>query len=816
MSFFLPVIRPPDKAIAGALNDYYDKLATSGVTVSVDPSPSDTMVITVGGADTPHAEEPQLPCSTVFAVTGGFVSYDLATSTLTIRVWIPDALGLAKATPDSPRANRIVLGGLEETSVEDAIKARIATIGDPTLLESWTDNQGSLPAPGRQALEDAYFDRFWDGDADIFVKGGTPLGRGDGSADTVTLTLAASFLKPNGQSVPIAPELIVESAQQGGPFKQLRFAGHPLLEAINQPITITFEPTFEIWDNTPSNRRFVPLDGATLKLYQKPAHHALGGVEALDELVPTSVPIGPTGSDGKVASFTASVPPRSPIYFEYETDGMTVGSRTFLANIRTPAHKARLHLDADRKNTKVYRARYELSRPYRTFVDELAENTDDEKYELDRGNMLASERTLPSDDFTVVDLGDWVDLGQWAGGLLSHTPADSRDFIRSIRDCEATFTADTLPGPSKTFTVLFEGDSWMNYPFAFDDVYGHLDTLIRTRLQDGITYNRIPLQHFGDRSDHMFVGGTGTTRQWDFTLEFLAEYDVDLIVASSGGNDMAEPGIGNRAAGRFAPYFTDGHFDPALAASSSALSAADKALATAQMQRSFAVLLRNHRWFTHLNGTTQLSTADLLAVLAPLFAKLPYHGNLGVASDGLDYVGRQVIDYFPSDPAQPGFADELALLDAVFDQTALIQRYVTVKANWQLLLEEAQTRSIPVVTHTYGYPLFNEEAVSYLGQGKQEVEGPWFFNRFKEAGILHTPIQKICLKHILDRFVTDVLVPLKAAYPQVLDYADTRNINSDTSRWRDEMHLRSKGFELVAEAIYEVIAPKFPSYLKSF
>jgi hypothetical protein len=415
-----------------------------------------------------------------------------------------------------------------------------------------------------------------------------------------------------------------------------------------------------------------------------------------------------------------------------------------------------------------------------------------ERYEADRGNMEKYEEyTEPI--FSVIETHILP--------AITH-----RDLMKHFKQFEQCYKADVLPPKSATFNVLVEGDSWLNYPFAFNDIYGHLDQIIWARKKSEVTYNRIPLQHYGDRSEQMFVAvSPAADRQWHHTLDILSEYKIDLIFASGGGNDMAEPGIGN--ATKKQPWltnnFSDGYFDPFLA--KNVLDSTSMSIAEKLMRQSFAVLLQNHRWFSYFNGTTLKDEPTMTAILDPLLTALKKDfgpNDRILQAKSLQEIGEKVIANFPQSilPSSP----EEQLINAIFDPIAFNQRFLDVKNNWMILLNEAQQRTIPVLTHGYGYPLFNEEATSTFGAEQQTWAGPWFFDRFWEANIQDRRIQKICLKVILDRFVTDVLDPLKAQYSN-FDYVDIRNLNSSIDTWRDEMHLRGSGYRKIAEQVYDAI-----------
>jgi hypothetical protein len=130
--------------------------------------------------------------------------------------------------------------------------------------------------------------------------------------------------------------------------------------------------------------------------------------------------------------------------------------------------------------------------------------------------------------------------------------------------------------------------------------------------------------------------------------------------------------------------------------------------------------------------------------------------------------------------------------------------------NWQVLLNFAKTLNIPVITHTYGYPFFNEEATSVLGWEWKKRTGPWFKPRFEEARIVDRRIRRICLKAILDNFRWYVLEELtQPGHGFDFEYVDVRDVNPAAGLWRDEMHLMPAGFKKIAEKIYQKIEQRF-------
>ncbi|HYY93266.1 MAG TPA: hypothetical protein VE713_02015, partial [Pyrinomonadaceae bacterium] len=721
----------------------------------------------------------------------GFVSYE--SGEMTLRVWPADFKSLAKLPDGPPRPNRIVYGSLDEDSVEEAIGEQVAELDDAVLKESWTQTNSGA-APDRTALEAAFVERFMDGDAEVYVEAGAALGEAAlipaaVNAPVARLTLAAFFdAAGSPPSIEVAPEDLIDNALR--PKLLLLFTGHPLVKAISGPIQIHFKSRFLIWDNTPGVQDYVPFANGQVTLLAGPNLSSLS--LPVDTYVPAASPFL-TDANGFIDVIAPPLPARALIRFRYATTGNTYGVRTYTEDVETNPHKARQYVDNLLVNSKEYRAKYEFFPKYKSFVGDLADNSDDESYGADRGNMEKYEKFIQP-----------LALGAISGFIPAIT---HRDLMKHIRQFEEGYKASVIPPKSKTLNILCEGDSWLNYPVAFNDIYGHLDQFIWSKTKSDVTYNRIPLQHFGDRSDQMFyVASPADDRQWNYTRDALAEYKFDLIVVSGGGNDVAEPGVSNRAAKAWlTDNFTDGYFDPFLAQGT--LSTADMDTAKRLMQLSFAVLLKNHRWRSYFDPNVVLKDeAQMKAVLDPLLAALNQDfgpSDPQAQADSLDEIGHKVIANFP-DTFAPGSNEEL-LFQEVLDPAAFAQRFAAVKSNLTNLLDEAQSRGIPVITHTYCYPLFCEKPTSYFGEGNWRITGPWFGPRFREAKVLDRRIQKICLKVILDKFVTDILQPLKAAYP-LFDYVDVRRLSASTDSWRDEMHLRGAAYREVARKIYEAIA----------
>jgi hypothetical protein len=652
--------------------------------------------------------------------------------------------------------------------------------------------------------------------------------------------------------VSVPPEDFIDNAVT---VKHLaKYAGHPLVKAIGSVINVRFRSRFFIWNNAIFdyeplvNTQVTLLVGAPLP-------------EGLDDLIPSLPgPSATTDQDGRIDMPPVPLPGRAMISFRYGTKNRQYGNRVYTADVETNAHKARLHVDANFENTRDYKAKFEIYPLYQDFIDEIAEQGNDEVKGQDRGN--ASKR-YDHGGLRFAAIGEALVPQVFEDVLV---PFKQRDLLLEIVAFEAAYKADVIPPKAQTFNVLVEGDSWLNYPLAFNDIWGQLDRIFWSRLKPGIAYNRIPLQHMGDRGDQMFDTRAGQTRQWDLTQEFLNEYQIDLIICSAGGNDFAEPGISNDT--DLEPYkdhFADGYFDPAALAS---MSQADRDVGTRLLEESFAILLKNHRWnclstpaHAQIDEATMTLTLqqrlnalghdfgpgpqEVKAILQSLAAIYPEIASIINAvtqapigdkvaalleAIGLGYseingtidalilqpIGDRVIANFPDD-VQPGSPEE-ALLNEIFDPVRFGDRYDQVRNRWTVLLTKAQQLGIPVVTHTYGYPLFDENPASLLGWGKKGLAGPWFNHRFREANIIDRRIEKICLKVLLDRFVNTVLKPLKASsqFSGIFDFVDVRGLNPSCDLWRDEMHLRAVGYRKLAEKMYDRISvhPKLSGFFQ--
>lgn len=820
--FYLPVVLPPDRFWTIPTN-YYKELKEQGVLVTAaSANPTAPLEITVDGADVKQERKDgtELKLENVYALTAGFAS--LEQGHVVLRLWPSHFRNLVKS-PIGQRPNRVVYGSLSLLSIEAAFKEHVAALPRFVPEIAWRlQNPGSTPLPSRADLQKFLLGQFMQGKARIYVEAGAALGTGSRSGSEMSMTFSC-FFDPDDPQLPtiaIPVEDLIDNVQEPGRF--LKFGGHPLVEAVSDfTITVNFTSRFQIWNN--ATHAYEPFAGHITLLATPP-------VPVVPEDFVPSVPIAVAHTNpftGQIHLPGTVLPGRATIRFRYATTGLTVGNRTFDADIETDPHKARSHVDANFVNDHTYRAKYEVYPRYQAFIDDIAAQGEMEPLQLDRGNADDADQSKPTELLSLATAIEVLEV-VLPDSLEPRIAFSQHELHAQIAGCEAFYKLDDIPSPADTFNLLVEGDSWTNYPLAFNDLYSHLDNLLQRQLLGGKSYNRIPLQHFGDRGDQMFVTVPGQTRQFDFTCDFLDEYPVDLIFCSAGGNDFAEPGISAYFdVEPFNAYINDdGYFDPYAAAQD--LTPAELAQAKALMEISFAVLLKNHPWNLFLNGlpiSQQKDEPTLRAELEQLVLNIG--GDFGPTvqqiedeqldpSEVLQEIGTKVIANFPDDPDSATSPAAKLLLEAVFDlgppSAFADARYTAIEARWRLLLKEAKKRGIPVLSHAYGYPLFSEAPASLLGLGRRGLSGPWFTRRFAEANIRDQRVQKMCLKAFLDRITLKVFDQFKTDYD--FDYVDSRNANSEVERWRDELHLKSPGYTKIAKELFGKVQQRWPAFFK--
>jgi hypothetical protein len=239
------------------------------------------------------------------------------------------------------------------------------------------------------------------------------------------------------------------------------------------------------------------------------------------------------------------------------------------------------------------------------------------------------------------------------------------------------------------------------------------------------------------------------------------------------------------------------------------------------MAESFAILLKNHPWNHYVDDNTALDPNKVVALSNNLQTEFQSwiastggaFGESDPSKQVLNDIGKLVsklpdLTYPPDPNGDPG----QKLLDAVYDRDRYMARFDKVKANWEVLLNAASEHGIFVITHTYCYPLFKQNPVTHYGR----QTGPWFKPRFSQAKIADLRVRCICMKTMIDHYVSHILAPLKLKFKDTFDYVNVRKSNSDALFWNDEMHLTTGGFGNVASAIFATVKahPRFKEALK--
>ena len=836
---FLPIIPPPDIDQSDPASAY----AAVGAQVTVDDTlGGNGLQITIGNPDATlpasHYANP-LPLSTVCATARGFVTFypsnlplptpdgkpitippemaGLDIGTIIENVWPADhkTLDDVVVSAELPPTHIAYLC-VDRLSVQAAFTQLVTNVPTKALAKSWIDTGGSGSPPDLTTLRNLFVQRAMTGAAAIYVTAGSPLGKAakisivpSGGGPPVTaarfILQTYSYIVPPVQASPPPPQSTFCDPEsmpddiyeiENGSSPNL-FEDHPLVAVNDSAAPVFFKSQFLIWDS--SNRSFTPLPGREILL-----HHIDGDSD-------TVVATGTTATDGTI-NISASLARRDQIQFEVDLTSAPnpIANRTYLVNLKTAVERVKKHLDATRTNTNVYRLKYRVAHDYRTFYLALRANVDNEPFQKDRGSTEAIKS-----------------IARLFPNFLMRKMDDFEDFYAG----ENAYAGSGLP--SGEFNILFEGDSWLSYPIGGGDVSDgvHLDDSIFVHFNRALAkrlkklnqqYNRIPLQHHGDRSDQMFGPSPpdGTPVQWTFTQNFLDEYKFNLIVLSAGGNDIAEPGMSDHLPGpwlddfdegpitTYPNFYTNNVFDPNHIDSTTS----DKAMFDRRLGESFAALLKNHPWNFYLRGSMPPNPDSAAVVKTKLDAFL---SALNLSTTVLD----QSNDYSDDDVKAAGaaiinalknatltFPDSAndpynQLLAAIFDKDRMSQRYTSIRTNIETLLAYTEPRNINVLTHTYCYPMF-QQVPTMLVAGGIHVAGPWFRPRFLQANIQSWFVRMICLKALIDIHVQLVLGPLKKNYSH-FNYVDLRGLNQDPLLWHDELHLTNAGFATAAQAILD-------------
>jgi hypothetical protein len=796
---YYPFLAPPEQEGADAPAFY----AALGSTAAVIVQSGSGVAITITNPTAQYTpDEIAQPLATVVAPTRGYATFYPAADPLptqsgqplalppgvtaadvgsvVLRIWGLDYKKLGTTLPAGAlRPTHVVLGGIRRADAENAFKLGIKSLSWKVLRKAW---QGFGSLPDRAGLEHDYLTRVMAHTAEVFIDAGDALGVATSYVDSVSGTtlgwLSWQAFAASGTNPPVAVDAmallddIFTRTGAGEPGSV--YENHPLVLASSVEHTVTFQCQLKIWNSTSNPKAYVPFANGQVSLLRN------GVVEG----APHS-----TDANGYVL-FTVQLKSRDTIAFSYVDPNFTAPVKSEVNKTGAVAINGVI--------VKPFHGRYNVYERYRSFRENLWGNENEETYGTDRGNS--------------------------SRGTISEGQEDDRLEILQLSEAKYGLGLDT----SSEFNVLYEGDSWLFYPFS-TDIYDWLHKRITDRIESPYKYNAFPLQYFGDRTDQMFAeaapGVSGQppvveTRQWELTKQYLEELPIHLIILSAGGNDIAEPGISDSTNNRshYSNLFdSKGCFLP-VAASQAFTSTPQKfGIARDQMSRSFAILLRNHPWnvFERTNGAALKSVAQIDQDFADHFT---YFDSIGRSYSGFDRMTMAVavLNGFPDGRAFPYSIDDEfdQFLDEAYDTPRVAARFTAMKSNIKKLLVEAQDCGVKVLGHSYSYPFFNEMPTYALASvGFDKITGPWFDKRFEQANLYDNRIKLICLKGLLDGFVDHVLTPLKTQYPNTFDFVDVRTNVLHPKYWRDEMHLKDDGFERVASPIYDRMVTLFPTVL---
>ena len=793
---YYPFFAPPEQEGVNAPS-YYSAL---GSIAAIDTQ-AGVLVITITKPQAQYTPgETALPLATVLAPTRGYATFYAAVDPLptpnpqplalppgvaaadvgsiVLRIWGPDYGKLGTTLPvGAVRPTHIVLGGIRRADAEAAFKPSIKALSWKVLRTAW---QGVGSLPDRAGLEAAYLARVMAHSAEAYIDAGDPLGVATSYNDSLSGStfgwLSWQAFAKSGTNPPVAVDATsllddIFTRTEAGTSGSI-YENHPLALASSVEHAVTFLCQMKIWDGTSNPKVYVPFAEGQVSLLRN------GAVEGS----PHS-----TDENGYV-SFTVQLKLRDTIAFKFEDPGAA-------ASPQSPSEKVGA-VAAGGHITKDFKGRYNIHEAYKSFRESIWANEDEEAYGTDRGNSARAPISTGQED----------------------------DRLETLYQSEHKYAVGT--DTPFEFNVLYEGDSWLFYPFSVD-IYDWLHREIPKRIIDPYRYNAFPLQYFGDRTDQMFAdkppGVSGMPaqaekRQWDFIKRYLEELPIHLIVLSAGGNDIAEPGISDSKVNRaHYPQLFDSHgcFDPAAA--KQALDSTKWNIARDQMSRSFAILLRNHPWnvFERTASLTLKSPAQIDQDFLDYFT---YFDSIGRSFTGINrtVMADAVFKKFPDWRKFPySIEDEFdQFLDEAYDTPRVAARFTAMKNNIEKLLIEAQGCGVKVLSHSYSYPFFNEKPTyAAAALDVEKVTGPWFDKRFEQANIYDDRIKLICLKGLLDCFFDHVLTPLKNQYLDTFDFVDVRDKVLHPQYWRDEMHLKDKGFARVTNPIYARMASMFSDIL---
>jgi hypothetical protein len=302
--------------------------------------------------------------------------------------------------------------------------------------------------------------------------------------------------------------------------------------------------------------------------------------------------------------------------------------------------------------------------------------------------------------------------------------------------------------------ILCEGDSWFNNPTANDDLY----SCIKRMLTGGATKTKkpaafLPLQRWAHTSYEMLHVSQTEETQRAYLEEYLNRYTFDLTLISAGGND-------------FALSFRD-YIRPGL-------------------------------------GPATIAQAKQIALSKNLAVDFDFPGDYSaVAAHVLSAVGTAFDAIrFPEPPVLSAVTPYEDIVDLVLDRVAIDNRFIAIRG-WFLELAAIKP-TIPIIAHTYCYPLYKNTGTVFPWSGPWNLDGPFMHPALQSKGAINRVLQTLCIKALMDAFAVHVLQEVATAAAN-FHFADLRPYALDATRWDDEMHLTPFGAQLAAWPLYNKI-----------
>lgn len=194
-----------------------------------------------------------------------------------------------------------------------------------------------------------------------------------------------------------------------------------------------------------------------------------------------------------------------------------------------------------------------------------------------------------------------------------------------------------------------------------------------------------------------------------------------------------------------------------------------------------------------------------------------------ISAGGNDFVGNLRLSYMLNKPEQHINHDtELHVEKLINDRFyALLW---TLKTQYWMLVEglnrSHKFEDMLVITQGYDYVLPNKEKVHNWNSPVQAIinllsdTGDWLSEPLLLKGISNEATQKAVMRFIVDK-VNEMFIEL-AEYRNAdgsfrfpnLFHIDARNVAQGKEEWFDEIHMKSKGYRIMAQAYEEVIFRK--------